>query len=230
MRTANVSTLIQLGGAIALSSMTMLAQAQSVLRVDFAMQQVSGPAMDPALAETGYMLLTFDDSAPLLTDGVTTTFAPTYSAELHLDGAHASDTPPEQTGSLYQLGDLYGLSLELTNSWSEAGVSHTDGFLFTFDATTGATPLLDSPIAFAQFAAQQAASSFKGHIYLSQDISSEMGSSHQDYEFTAAIASVSVVPEPSSLQLWGLSGLLAAGLWTSRKRSASLKPARSGRA
>lgn len=220
MRLPISTSTLRLGGIAALSSLAMQghAQAQSALRVDFTLQQASGPALSPTLANTGYMLLTFDDSTPLLTDGVTTTFAPTYTAELHLDGAHAPDTPPTQIGSLYQLGQTYGLSLELNQNWSEAGVSRTDGYLFSFDATTGALPLLDSPSAFALFAAQQAATSQSGHLYLSADTSSELGTTHQDYDFAATISNVSVVPEPASVSLWSLGGMAMASLMAARRR------------
>lgn len=207
--------------ALSLLCATGQAQAQNALRIDFTMQQASGPALSPSLAETGYLLLSFDDTAPLLTDGATTTIAPTYTAELHLDGAHPSDTEAQQIGSFYQFGGLYGLSLDLTNSWSQDGVSHTDAFTFSFDATTNATPLLDSPSAFALFAAQQAATGSNGHVYLTKGTSSELGSSQDAYEFNATMTNVSVVPEPTSLALLLQGSLAMGGLLAARKLRAA---------
>ncbi|MBI2731928.1 MAG: PEP-CTERM sorting domain-containing protein [Aquabacterium sp.] len=218
---AFTSKVIQSGVIAALSLLCAVGQAQAQssapLRIDFALQQASGGPLSPSLGESGYLLLTFDDSTPLLTDGATTTFAPTYTAELHLDGVHPSDTDAQQIGSLYQFGGLYGLSLEWTSAWSQEGVSHTDAFTFSFEASTDAAPLLDSPSAFALFAAQQAATSGSGHVYLSKDSSSELGSTHDEYSFNAAITHVSVVPEPTSLALLLQGGLAMGGLFAARK-------------
>lgn len=218
---AFTSKVIQSGSILALPLLFAAGQAQAQssapLRIDFTLKQASGAALSPSLAESGYLLLTFDDSTPLLTDGATTTFAPTYTAELHLDGTHPSDTEAQQIGSLYQFGGTYGLSLDLSNAWSQDGVSHTDAFTFSFEATTGATPLLDSSSVFALFAAQQAAASGSGQVYLSKDSSSELGSTHDEYTFNAAITNVSVVPEPSSLALLLQGALAMGGLFAARK-------------
>ena len=175
----------------------------------------------PATAVAKVCSITVDSAGAVAvvagSDGATTTFAPTFTAELHLGGAHPSDTEAQQIGSLYQFGGMYGLSLDLTHTWSQEGTSHTDAFTFSFDATTDATPLLDSPSAFALFAAQQAATGANGHVYLTKGTSSELGSTQDAFEFNATITNVSAVPEPASLALMLQGGLAMGGLFAARK-------------
>lgn len=216
--------------AIALLGAASGAMAQGTVRVDFELGDGIGSITEPGLASSGYLLLDFDDTSPLLADGTGTfTAAPFSGAQLHLDGAHPAETDIQQIGSAYQLGSVYGISLELNNAWSTGGNNHTEGFFFSFSAETGVPPLLGSASEFGNFALQQLGVGTIGQITLNRGVSSEQGSSQGDYTCTAAITGVSAVPaipEPATALLWlqGLGALSALSL--ARKKATQAKASR----
>jgi hypothetical protein len=215
---------LSIAAAMALLGFAGSALAQGTVRVDFDLGEGSGSITEPGLGASGYLLLGFDDANPLLADGTGAFTVTTFSsAELHLEGAHPAESDIQQIGSAYQMGSVYGLSLELNNAWSTSGSNYTESFQFSFSTDTGVAPLLSGTSSeFGVFALQQLTPGSLGQIMLNRGVSSELGSTQGDYTYTAAITGVSAVPEPASVLLWlqGLGAVAALGLARKARQSA----------
>lgn len=224
LRTGSKLAHLSTVAAIALAGFAGNALAQSAVRVDFELGDGVGSIAEPGLASSGYLLLSFDDSTPLMTDGTGAfTVAAFATAELHLDGAHPAETEIQQIGSALQLGSIYSLSLELNNAWSTGGTNYTEGFQISFSTDTGAAPLLTTPSEFGLFALQQVGAGAMGQVFLTRSAAAEMGSTEGNYSYAAVITGVTAVPEPASalMLLQGLGAVAAAGLLRKKVNAAS---------